>query len=735
MSLDTHLYRRGATYYWRRALPACPRFSKTGSVDLRISLRTHVLALARQRARRLSVALDAVLNLLSDVMQAGLIDTNKLRALLNPILAGELERAEVARALSGERGPDEIARRAEAELAAARSIENEIRHNRLDLARDVLARSVAAGLPIPKPGTDEHTVLARLVLRGLPAVHRTNADREQNPFDDDIADFLPSSIVREAPDALATQRTLTAGKPAAQHTSDAAFAPVSETTVPLQQRYPSPIALQLPAVPMGVDVELNATYERQTTQKPDQSVPAALSSVDVHSQTVRAGDWTVTEAMTAWLHYRHRINGTTKADSLCIEEQRNYRVAGELFASLVGDYRIVAITEDDLITFKQELNRLPSMFGRGPYRNMTGSAAISEADKHSAAQLVAVAAKVAAGEIDRHNIEHVKRAAEVPRLAKKTVNKHLDKIKGLLNWLAKTKKVPIDRDLLELKLRYNKKEIGRAAKDDREAFSNAEIRDLFAGPAWTGCAGVNHRHRPGKKVIKDAKFWIPLLIAHHGLRLGETAQLLTADVIAVSLDEEDFADWDIDVNSETWTRLRPYSLPSRDGIATLTVWCIQVTPEEETRKNVKTPESKRLMPIHPLLLELGFLEYHANQKRAGKLDLFSGLKPVRANRTGAKLGEWFSKYLEKVEMKRSGLSLYSARHSFNTHLINRDMPVVLVSQLMGHTQQGQTGGRYFKGAALAKLVEKISSVNYRIHLSSVDGVLSLTSKPLLPIHH
>ncbi|WP_174436614.1 hypothetical protein [Azospirillum brasilense] len=134
---------------------------------------------------------DAVLALLGEVMQASTIDTSALRALLQPILLGELERAEVARALGGERGPEEIARRVQAELDAVATIEDAVRHNRLDAARAVLERAVTVGLPVPAAETAEHSYLARLVLRGLPRIHRINAEREQNHYDDDLADVLP----------------------------------------------------------------------------------------------------------------------------------------------------------------------------------------------------------------------------------------------------------------------------------------------------------------------------------------------------------------------------------------------------------------------------------------------------------------------------------------------------------------------------------------------------------------
>jgi integrase len=774
MPLAPHLYRRGSVYWWRRILPACgaaadvdgtlKNFSeKCADREIRLSLRTNMADLARQRGRRLSVVVDAVLRLLGEVMQAGIINNSALRALLKPILLGELERAEVARALGGERGPEEIARRVQAELDAVATIEDAVRHNRLDAARAVLERAVTVGLPVPSAETAEHSYLARLVLRGLPRIHRINAVREQIPYDDDLEELLPplpaglattgmpsgnpdsaaevrpSMVVTPPPPMPATMPAQMAMQSVSVAAPAASVGIVERGTRPvrdrqeatpslyLQQPYPAAVA------PAPVLVTARPVMEPANSLGPSASIvePASDAAETVsHRQTPMsnpAADWTIEQAMAEWVRHRQRGSNAVKSASLCKEEERNYRVAAELFASLVGDRRVVDLTEEDLLRFRDELHRVPKLLGRGVFRNLTGADAAAKADAITASQKAAVMARAETGQIDRHNMAHEKRDAEVPRLAMKTVNKHLDKIKGLLRWLKETMKMKINRDLLDLKIRYNKKDIGRAANADREALSNAEVRKLFASACWTGCARVDYRHRSGPLMVKDGKFWIPLLAALEGLRLGEAAQLLTGDIHLRCFDEEDFIDWGVDLDdpSGPWVRLRAFSPKDEDGVPIVGIWCIDVAPEDG--KSVKTTTSKRIVPIHPLLLELGFLDYVDAQKRAGKRDLFPGLKPEKANRAGENLGEWFSRYLEYIGMKRDRVSFHSLRHSFDTHLLNREIPDVRVSELMGHAQQGQTRNRYYKGARLAKLTEAIASIDSRLPTAMVNGQLCLIS--------
>lgn len=778
MSLGVHLYRRGSVYWWRRILPACgavfgddgaPENSSKKIVgrEIRLSLRTNMPGLARQRGRRLSVVVDAVLRLLGEVMQAGTIDTSALRALLQPILLGELERAEVARALGGERGPEEIARRVQAELDAVATIEDAVRSNRLDAARAVLERAVTVGLPVPAAETAEHSYLARLVLRGLPRIHRINAERERNPYDDDLADVLPPLPVSSMTVGMPTGAPSGHAVPGSEGRPTIVVAPPVPTVMPAQQAVPSSL-VAAPVVsidtvdPSASPVPARKEVEAHPHSQAPQFAVAAAASVLVTTSPATASaspigpaativertpeateaearpqpqkaspakDWTIQQAMGEWVCRRQRDTNPFKTATLCKEEERNYRVAAELFASLIGDRRAVEVTEEDLLRFRDELHRVPNLLGRSIYRDMSGAEAVAKADAVTASQQAAVMARAADGQLDRDNLAHEMRDAEVPRLSMKTVNKHLDKLKSLLRWLKTTMKVAIDRDLLDLKIRYDQKDIGRAANADREAFSSAEMRKLFASLCWSGCAGVDHRHRLGPTTVKDAKFWIPLLAALEGVRLGEAAQLLTADIQLRCFDQEDFTDWDVDLDdpSGPWPRLRRFSPKDEDGVPTVGIWCIDVTPEDG--KSVKTATSNRIIPVHPLLLELGFLDYVAAQKWASKRDLFPGLRPEKATRAGENLGEWFSRYLEYLGMKRERLSFHSLRHSFDTHLLNREVPDVRVSELMGHAQQGQTRNRYYKGARLAKLTEAIASINYRLHTAVADGQLCLVPPP------
>lgn len=72
-------------------------------------------------------------------------------------------------------------------------------------------------------------------------------------------------------------------------------------------------------------------------------------------------------------------------------------------------------------------------------------------------------------------------------------------------------------------------EAGRAAREQRDAWSSGDLARLFGSPVWTGCH-PRYRSKPGKEIIRDAKFWLPILALYTGARLEELADLRRGDI-------------------------------------------------------------------------------------------------------------------------------------------------------------------------------------------------------------
>lgn len=120
-------------------------------------------------------------------------------------------------------------------------------------------------------------------------------------------------------------------------------------------------------------------------------------------------------------------------------------------------------------------------------------------------------------------------------------------------------------------------------------WSGEELRALFASPIWTGCHRF-FRSEVGSEIIRDARFWLPLLGLFHGNRLEEFAQLRRED------------------------------LGQEAG-----VWFLHITDEDD--RQLKNDQSRRKVPLHPEMIRIGFLDYVANVTQTAKDQLFPELKP------------------------------------------------------------------------------------------------------------
>lgn len=156
----------------------------------------------------------------------------------------------------------------------------------------------------------------------------------------------------------------------------------------------------------------------------------------------------------------------------------------------------------------------------------------------------------------------------------KTVNKHLSGIKSILDLAAKRSHVKASVAA------------GVRADVDREeetgrAFTTDELNRIFKLPLFSGCSeGLIAKGllKPGPILIQDDRFWIPLLLFFTGARSSEIVGLEPDDV------EPD--------------HVVPHLLIQ--GNAT---------------RRLKNQFSKRMVPIHPFLVEIGFLEFAREQRR------------------------------------------------------------------------------------------------------------------------
>jgi integrase len=304
----------------------------------------------------------------------------------------------------------------------------------------------------------------------------------------------------------------------------------------------------------------------------------------------------------------------------------------------------------DITGFLDTLRRLPKTYGKSP----------RDKDR-SLAEIIA--------EADAEGAE---------RLSDKTVKRHLSALSQFFQFA-------VDRGHLTVAVRSELVEghrfrEDRGARDQRDAWTPEELAKLFASPVWTGCLSAERRSQPGQQIIRDAKFWLPILALYHGARL------------------EEFAD-----------------LYGRDIGCEAGAWFVRITEAEGRR--LKTDNAERVVPLHPEVIRLGFLEYVARVAPRADDPLFPDLQPQGKDRKrGPRVTRWFVDYRRQVGVYREGVGMHAFRHTAITRLrdvITDHQQDRQVDFMMGHARGGSEGReRYDKGPGLKAASETLALLRY-----------------------
>ena len=198
MAGPTHVYRRGAAYWWRRRVPKA-LIAKFGCPELRFSLRTHIRRDAAHRAARLRLVTDLAFGAMEQaVLDGARLTPEGMKAVVDGLVRAELDAAERARALAPPRGPEGVAAAVSEETRRQAALRDALAQNRYDsVMAPVEAALRRAGLAFD-PHSDDGRILLRLAGRALVGVHGVNALREQGIYEEDACAPPPAAEAARA---------------------------------------------------------------------------------------------------------------------------------------------------------------------------------------------------------------------------------------------------------------------------------------------------------------------------------------------------------------------------------------------------------------------------------------------------------------------------------------------------------------------------------------------------------
>ena len=675
MGMVNHLLRRGQAYHWRRRVPLA-LVPLIGRSHLTCTLGTKSRVKAAAMVRRASVAFDLLMDRLMRAMNDGREPT-------------EAEVAELLQQLFDDiHSMGEIARAASLQPCQEGHADGRTRGQLFAAERDRFRQSLAREDPEPiapvveallqekqlavEPDSIAFDTICRQALKV--AIHALGVQVERERGDDDDASLLASllagkplteSRVFMAPLAAALEPTTRARGGTVQN--------LGWLMEPLLRRAllgagPEAAASSDDAGPAGDggnrtadDVAARQAADAGSGSSPTPSRPAPGRLDD----SGEPSGVTLKAAIDDFIANKQAITWGSKS-------LRDAKMAFGLLLAHFGDRPIEAITVRDARAFRGQLIRLPRLHGKGSFERLSMAEAIAKAD--------AIEATIAAGGTVAARSDLVD--GEIARLAPPTVNKHLIFMSGLFKDTIKVNELRQSNPFEGLLF---PKKMMKKARDQRDAWSDEELVALFASPNWSGCRSSGRRTLPGTCLFWDASYWVPLIGAFAGLRLEEACQLFVSNIKII--DDH---------------------------------WCFDL--KEAKGQQLKSEAASRVIPIHPLLLRLGFLTYVEQQQTAGHKSLFPELQRLGPyNLLGYKLSKWFTNYRRTVKLYEPRKDFHSFRHSFSTKLRTSGVDRELVAQLMGHQAEGETDGRYNKGFVSEQLIPAMAKLEYGIPADRLVG--------------
>jgi integrase len=211
----------------------------------------------------------------------------------------------------------------------------------------------------------------------------------------------------------------------------------------------------------------------------------------------------------------------------------------------------------------------------------------------------------------------------------------------------------------------------------RLPFTSEQLQAVFSAPVFTGSRSESKLFEPGIHRIRDHRFWTPLIALWSGARLNEIGQLLRSDV------------------RET------------DGIQ-----CFHFIEDADgEQKRLKSEAARRVVPIHPELEKLGFLEYVQGRSESSGARLFPHWKLGKDGYYSSGFSKWFGRFLSSVNLKDPRLVFHSFRHGFKDALRRGAVEERIQDAIMGHEPE-HASSEYGLGYAPAVLYQAMNAVNY-----------------------
>ena len=244
------------------------------------------------------------------------------------------------------------------------------------------------------------------------------------------------------------------------------------------------------------------------------------------------------------------------------------------------------------------------------------------------------------------------------RISTVTFNKHIGNLSSFMNWSV-THGYSYVNPFKGMKLRIKKHQ-----REERDRFTEKDLKEIFNKGNFihfTKVESGSHFHN----------YFVPLIGVFTGMRLNEICSLYLDNIIQKSGNHREKR------------------------------WCFNISEEKHRPdKKLKTQSSRRIIPIHDTLIDLGLIELVEllKKRQVGRDRLFRELK-YGENGYIRNITYFFGQYLKKLGIKSEDrkLDFHSFRHTLIDHLKQKGIDISFINEYVGHKQGNIDLDRYGKG--------------------------------------
>lgn len=263
--------------------------------------------------------------------------------------------------------------------------------------------------------------------------------------------------------------------------------------------------------------------------------------------------------------------------------------------------------------------------------------------------------------------------ANEDRLSEKTINNHLELYAQVFDYYVKYHNRDYINNFSGMSQQVDIRDKVKS-NELRPSFTRDDLQTIFYSPRFSG-----------GKYIKNYQYWTPIIALFTGARRAEIASLYREDIYQ-----------------------------DKHG-----VWVMDINLNQDDKK-VKSVNSIRVTPLHPWLINHGFIEFKESIRHPR---IFPELKTFDEDEGyGRNLGENFNKYLhEKLNIDEEKV-FHSFRHTFASELARQDVSDLIIEQLSGRDDTGNvtTGRKYYiDGSDTPTLLTYIAKLDFSEELKNV----------------